>query len=73
MSDEKKKPEEEEVSDEQLNDVTGGATASTAHQDINLAKQWDVATPTSMDSALGGNTIDPTNLDVVRSTDDEND
>jgi len=72
MTDEKKKkPEENEVSDEQLEDVAGGATAGAVQQDISLTKQVDKASTPLMDSVNEGNVIYPIVLDFGGTTDDE--
>jgi len=73
MTDEKKKPEEDEVTEEQLEDVAGGATADTALQEITLAKQADKASARLMDTVNEGSTMGSAELDFTSITDDDED
>ena len=70
MTDEKKKPDEDEVTEEQLEDVTGGATAPTT-QPITGTKPQDIASARIADLVCDGKMplVDP--LDVTEITDDE--
>ena len=71
MTDEKKKPDEDEVTEEQLEDVAGGATADTALQETMLTKQVDKASAPLMDTVNEGNTMGSAELDLTRTTDDD--
>ena len=66
MTDEKKEPDEDEVSEEQLQDVAGGATAPKAEMEILSTKQEDMAS-----APLAGNILPDVSLDLVTRTDDE--
>jgi len=72
MTDEKKKPEEDEVTEEQLEDVAGGATAGTVLPDISLTKQADKASVPLADFVSEGSFSDPVVLEV-RTAGDEDD
>ena len=71
MTEEKKKPEEDEVTEEQLEDVAGGATANTALQDIALTKQVDKASAPLMDHVNEGDSLGPAGIELGRTTDDD--
>ena len=70
MTDEKKKPEEDEVSDEQLEGVAGGATAPTT-QPITGVKQQDIASPDLADFVCDKTMPVLGPLDLTATTDDE--
>ena len=70
---EKKRPEEDEVTEEELKDISGGATASAAQQDVGLAKQFDVSSAAVMDKLAEGGQIDQIHIDAVDTPDDEDD
>ncbi len=71
MTEEKKKPEEDEVTEEQLEDVAGGATANTALQEITLAKQVDKASAPLMDHVIEGHSPGTAEIDPMRTTEDD--
>ena len=66
-----KKPEEDEVTEEQLEEVAGGATAGTVQQDISLTKPADKASAPLADFVSEGNPNDPVLLDLTATTDDD--
>jgi type VI protein secretion system component Hcp len=71
MTDEQNKPQEDEVSEEQLDGVSGGATAANPTvEDMTLAKQIDKATTPIFGQAVDGNSPGVAEI-VVRTTDDE--
>ena len=71
MTDEKKEPDEDEVSEEQLQDVAGGATAPKAEMEILSTKQEDMASAPLADFVNDGNILPDVSLDLVTRTDDE--
>ena len=70
MTDEKKKPEEDEVSDEQLEGVAGGATTPTT-QPITRTKQQDLDTPDLVNFVCDKTIPTAELLDPFARTDDE--
>ncbi len=71
MTDEKQKPEEGEVTEEQLKDVSGGSTVQRSPQELSLAKQMDVSDVKLAGDILQGNQVDTVNLDTVSSDDED--
>jgi len=71
MTEEKKKPEEDEVSEEQLEGVAGGATANPTLQEMTLAKQFDKASTLLMDHVIEGDGPGTAEIDFVRTAGDE--
>ena len=70
MTDEKRKPGDDEVTEEQLEDVAGGATAPKAGMEPLSTKQVDMASVPLADF-VSDHTIDTINLDHGAQTDDE--
>ncbi len=73
MTEEKKKPEDDEVSEEQLEDVAGGATSSATPGEVTQAKQFDIATPKIADHIVDGDALGTAEIDFMRTTDDDDD
>ena len=72
MTDEKKR-EDDEVADEQLENIAGGATADTAEQDISVAKDMDKASPRLAEFLNEGSVIPVVEVDLLATTEDEDD
>ena len=70
MTDEKKKPEEDEVGEEQLEGVAGGATAPKVQQSISQTKQEDIAS-TPLANFVSDHTTDTASLDGMATVGDE--
>jgi type VI protein secretion system component Hcp len=70
--DEEKKREEDEVSEQELDEVSGGITGPSGPGEVSLVKEWDLATPELADQVSTGGVIDPIKIDFV-STEDEDD
>ena len=70
MTEEKKKPEDE-VSEEQLEGVAGGATANPTLQEMTLAKQFDKASTPLMHHVNEGDGPGTAEIDFVRTAGDE--
>jgi type VI protein secretion system component Hcp len=73
MTEEKKKPEEDEVSEEQLEDVAGGATADATLQETTQVKQADKASAPLMQHLVEGDGPGTAEIDFVRSAGDDED
>ena len=65
MTDDKKKPEEDEVSDEQLEGVAGGATAPNGQQPISQTKPLDMDTA-DLANFVSDHTTDTASLEPPR-------
>ena len=66
-----KKPEEDEVTEEQLEEVAGGATAGTVQQDISLTKPVDKASAPLAEFVSDGSPNDAIGLHLTGTTDDD--
>jgi len=71
MTDEKQKPEEGEVSDEQLQGVAGGATSPKDQQPISQTKPLDMDTPDLANFVCDKTIPTAELLDPFARTDDE--
>jgi len=63
----------DEVSDDALDGVAGGAIASRDIQEMTLAKQMEKASANLAQSAIEGNTLGTAEINFVDVTDDEED
>ena len=73
MTEGKQKKEEDEVTEEQLDEVSGGLTADRTIEEMSLTKQMDQASVDLAQFAIEGNAPGTVEINFVHTDDDEDD